>query len=172
MSKHYFMTDNGRWRLRKALKARSFISLLILIITLIILFVLALVEQVNFVQLVYLFLIGFILSSFTYFLSNRDVLVDIKSEEVLILNGIIEKKIFVEKQIPANGTIHSDFLGDVLPYYKSKDRVTVTHYALIVNKQSYRVSVDKFKRVKEGMRVHLVFSKRAKVFLDVLVECN
>ena len=166
------MTNKGRCRLKKALKARSFISLLIFIITLIILFILALVDHVSFVQLVYLFLIGFILSSFTYFLSNRDVLVDIKTEEVLILSGIIEKKIFVEKQIPANGTMHIDCLGDLLPYYKSKEKVTVTHYALIVNNHSYRVTVDKFKRVKEGMRVDLVFSKRAKVFLEVLVDSN
>ena len=166
----YLITDIGRCRLKKALKSGSFLALFILIFTLLIIFILALVDNVGLIQLISLLTLGLLLSSLAYWVSNRAVLTDIKREEVVILTSTIQAKHYKEEFSKSVGSSFSDGLGDLIPLFWHRKKTKLKLHILIINNQPYRINVELYKRVTVGMEVKLVFSKQAKIYLDILVD--
>lgn len=157
-------------KLKRALRPGFVFAFIIVAFTLLALLVGSFLQELDSTHLVLISVTGILLTAFVYWLVNKNIHNDIRTKAVDVVEGVIQSKVSNEEGIAGSGVLYIPILGDLFPSIWGAEMSTQMYYKVIINNTVYTLSEQVYNKIEEGDKVSLVFSKQAKILLDIVPQ--
>ena len=157
-------------KLKRALRPGFVFAFIIIAFTLLALVVGSFLGELDSPHLLIISVTGLLLSVFVYWLVNKNVHNDLKTKAVDVVEGVIQSKASKEEGIAGSGVLYIPILGDLFPSIWGAEMSTQKYYKVIINNTVYTLSEQVYNKIEEGDKVSLLFSKQAKILLDIVPQ--